>query len=106
MYLRIACARASRRFPVLFEMLGDGRLHLNGIAKLAPHLTEENAAALFERAEHKSKREIEELCAAVAPRPDVPSSLGPDPCCHHHPLPHGRRNAAASPARCVAFAAA
>ena len=41
-YLRIAAARASREHPVLLTMLADGRLHLTGIAKLAPHLTPEN----------------------------------------------------------------
>ena len=39
-YLRIAVARASREHPMLLAMLGDGRLHLSGIALLAPHLTE------------------------------------------------------------------
>jgi len=74
-YLRIACARASRRFPVLLDMLADGRLHLSAIAKLAPHLSEENAEALLVRAVHRSKRAIEELCAELAPRPDVAASL-------------------------------
>src|SRR5262245_3443648 len=41
-YRRIAAARASRRYPVLLEMLNDGRIHLSGIGKLAPHLTDEN----------------------------------------------------------------
>ena len=41
-YLRIIVARASRRFPVLLVMLADGRMHLSGIAKLAPQLTAEN----------------------------------------------------------------
>ena len=72
-YLRIAAARASREHPMLLAMLGDGRLHLTGIAKLAPHLTVENRAALLERATHRSKRQIEELIAEIAPRPDVPS---------------------------------
>jgi hypothetical protein len=74
-YLRIAAARASRRHPILLTMLGDGRLHLSGIGKLAPHLTEANCEALLARAVHKSKREIEELLAELAPKPDVPSSL-------------------------------
>ena len=38
-YLRIAVSRASRQHTVLLTMLADGRLHLTGIAKLAPHLT-------------------------------------------------------------------
>src|SRR5215510_6464738 len=57
-YLRITVARASRQHPVLLEMLGDGRLHLSGIARLAPHLTRENADALLERACGMSHREV------------------------------------------------
>ena len=41
-YLRIAVARASREHPNLLAMLEDGRLHLSGIAKIAPLLTEAN----------------------------------------------------------------
>jgi hypothetical protein len=55
-YLRIAVARASRSFPVLLAMLGDGRLHLSGIAKLAPHLDADNVEAATGRAAHMSKR--------------------------------------------------
>jgi len=62
-YLRIAAARASREHPVLLTMLGDGRLHLTAIDKLAPHLTPDNRDGLLERATHKSKRQIEELIA-------------------------------------------
>jgi len=70
-YLRIAAARAAREHPALLEMLADGRLHLTAVAKLAPHLTPENLEQLLERATHKTKREIEELVAEVAPRPDA-----------------------------------
>jgi len=72
-YLRIAAARASRRHPILLTMLADGRLHLSGIERLAPHLTDENCAAVLRRAEHRSKRQIEELVAELAPCPDVAS---------------------------------
>ena len=72
-YLRIVAARAARKHPVLLAMLADGRLHLSGIAKLAPHLTRENRDALLGRATHRSKRQIEELIAETCPRPDVPS---------------------------------
>jgi hypothetical protein len=74
-YLRIAVARASRAHPMLLTMLGDGRLHLTGIVKLAPHLTQENRDTLLERATHRSKRQIEELVAEIAPRPDVPAVM-------------------------------
>ena len=74
-YLRIAVARASRKFPLLLAMLADGRLHLSAIARLAPHLRHENADALLARAAWKSKREIERLVAELAPRPDVPGRM-------------------------------
>ena len=74
-YLRITAARAAREHPVLLQMLTDGRLHLTGIAKLAPHLTTQNRDLLLSRAVHRSKRQIEELVAELAPRPDVPGAL-------------------------------
>ncbi|MGH9460437.1 MAG: HNH endonuclease [Vicinamibacteria bacterium] len=85
-YLRITVARASREHPVLLEMLSDGRLHLSAIAKLAPCLTEANRETLLARAVGKSKRQVEELVAELAPKPDVPATmrklpereLGPD----------------------------
>src|SRR5262249_32978390 len=61
--------------PVLLEMLGDGRLHLSGIARLAPILTLENRDRLLARAVHKSKRQIEEMVAELTPRPDAPSAI-------------------------------
>ncbi len=74
-YLRISAARASREHPMLLTMLADGRLHLTAIAKLAPHLTRENRDGLLERATHRSKRQIEEQIAEIAPRPDVPAMV-------------------------------
>ncbi len=74
-YLRIAVARASREHPMVLPMLGDGRLHLSGIALLAPHLTRENRETLLRRATHRSKGQIEELIAEVAPREDVPALM-------------------------------
>jgi hypothetical protein len=75
-YLRIAAARAARAHPPLLTMLRDGRLHLTGIAKLAPHLTPENAATLLHRATHRSKAQI--LGAGRArSRPDAAWCAGP-----------------------------
>lgn len=74
-YLRIAAGRASREHPLLLEMLADGRLHLTGIGKLAPHLTRENAAVLLARAAHKTKGQILELIAEVAPQPDTRTAV-------------------------------
>ena len=72
-YLRITVARAARRHPLILTMLRDGSLHLSAVARLAPHLTTENCEALARRAAHRSKREIEELIADLAPQPDAPT---------------------------------
>ena len=74
-YFRIAAARAARKYPMLLVMLGECRLHLSGIAILAPHLTEENRERVLARAAYKSKRQIEELVAGLAPKPDVPAVM-------------------------------
>jgi 5-methylcytosine-specific restriction endonuclease McrA len=74
-YLRIAVGRASREHPSILRLLAEGRLHLSGIALLAPHLTRENCDGLLRRATHRSKREIEELVAELRPRPDAPSLI-------------------------------
>jgi hypothetical protein len=74
-YLRITTGRAARAHPMLLAMLADGRLHLSGIAKLAPHLTDENRDEVLRRACHRSKREIEVLLAELFPRPDVPTTV-------------------------------
>jgi hypothetical protein len=72
-YRRITVARAARKHEVLLAMLRDGRLHLSGIAMLAPLLTRDNRDALVERATHRSKRQIQELVAELSPRPDASS---------------------------------
>ena len=86
-YLRLAVARAARKHPVLLSMLEDGRLHLSGIAKLAPVLTEANRDELLARATHKTKRKIAELVAEVAPKPDVPSTMRKLPARREAPSP-------------------
>ncbi len=74
-YRRITVARAARKHEVLLAMLRDGRLHLTGIALLAPLLTPANRDAVLARATHRSKRQIEELVAELSPRPDAPSVM-------------------------------
>ena len=74
-YFRIRVARAAREHPVLLNMLADGRMHLSGIATLAPHLTAENRDELLKRATHRSKRQIEELIAELRRQPDVPATV-------------------------------
>jgi hypothetical protein len=74
-YRRIAIARASRLFPAILSALRDGRLHLSGLATLVPLLTPANCNELLERATHRTKRQIEELIATLAPRPDARAGI-------------------------------
>ncbi len=60
---RIQAARAARDFPVLFEALADGRLHLAAVCLLAPHLNPENLDELLAAATHRRKAEIEVFLA-------------------------------------------
>ena len=74
-YRRIAATRLSRRYPVLLKMLEDGRIHLAGIAVLKKHLTDANYEDVLDRATHKTKRELEQLVAELAPKPDVAPTI-------------------------------
>jgi hypothetical protein len=74
---RSRAARTARTFPVLFEMLAEGAIHLTGLLLLAPYLTAENHVELLARARFRTKREIERLVAEIAPRPDVPARIEP-----------------------------
>ena len=69
---RIRVARTARRFPAMYGLLADGRLHLTAVVLLAPYLTPENADELFAAATHQSKAGIEQLLAERFPRPDLP----------------------------------
>jgi len=74
-YNRIEVARTARRFPVVLDMLADGRVHLTAVRLLAPHLTADNHDDVLASARGKTKLEIQEIVARVAPRPDAPASV-------------------------------
>ena len=92
-YRRINAARLSRKFPLLLTMLADGRLHLCGIAVLSKHLTVANHEQVLARATHKTKRELEELVAELALKPDVPPSIRKRP--ERRPKPETRNASSA-----------
>jgi hypothetical protein len=96
-YKRITAARAARRFPLIFDLVASGMLHLSAVCLLAPQLRPDNAETLLRAAVHRSKREVEELVAAHFPKPDVPALVRRLPA----PAP-----APAAPAPAAALAAA
>ena len=86
-YNRIEVARAARRFPVVLDMLSDGRVHLTAVRLLAPHLTADNHADVLASARGKTKLEIQEIVARLAPRSDVPASVRRVPAARPEPSP-------------------
>jgi len=72
---RIDVARACRRFPVILERLASGALSLATVRMLRPHLTPENHEAVLAEASGRSRQDVLELIARLAPRPDVPSTV-------------------------------
>jgi len=74
-YGRITAARAIRRFPILLTLIDEGALSLTTVGLLSAHLTDDNHASLLDAAQHKSKREVERLVAALHPQPDIASSV-------------------------------
>lgn len=72
-YGRIEAARAARKFPIVLELLADGSMTLTAVCLLARHLTPENHFKLLGAAKHKSKRDVEQQIAALAPKAPVPT---------------------------------
>src|SRR6187401_3004616 len=70
---RIDAARAARRFPMVLDLLASGALSLATVRLLRPHLTAENHVAVLTRAQGRSRPDVLELIAELAPRPDTPS---------------------------------
>jgi len=58
-YRRIQAARTARRFPRLYTLIAEARLHLAAVCQLAPHLSEENFEELVAAATGRSKAELE-----------------------------------------------
>lgn len=74
-YNRIEAARAARAFPVVLDRLADGSVTLTTIRLLAPHLTAANHDLLLREATHRTKEQVLELIARIAPRPNVAPSI-------------------------------
>ena len=72
---RIDAARVARRFPMVLDLLASGALSLATVRLLRPHLTEENHLAVLTRASGRSRQDVLELIAELAPRPDVAPSV-------------------------------
>ncbi len=76
-YKRTRAARLARRFPVILDMIADGRLHLSGLVLLAPRYMEQDFPKLLEASSHKTRAEMETMLAYRFPQPDAPTMILP-----------------------------
>jgi 5-methylcytosine-specific restriction endonuclease McrA len=74
-FRRINASRLVRRFPSLLRHIESGAVHLSTLVLLRDHLAESNLEELVAATSGQTRREVEELLARRAPRPDVPSKI-------------------------------
>lgn len=74
-FRRIDAARLAKRFPMLARAIERGDVNLETLVLVRDHLAEANVYEIVAAVSQKSKREVEEIMARPAPRPDVPSSI-------------------------------
>jgi hypothetical protein len=74
-FRRLTAARLVQRFPALLDAVAYGRIHLCNLVRLRDFFTEGNVEELLSAASGKSKREVDELLARLAPKPDVKPSI-------------------------------
>ena len=72
---RITAARVARRFPIVFELLDQRRVHLTAICLLRDHLTIDNHRELFNEAAGRTKWQVQELIARRFPQAAVKSGV-------------------------------
>jgi hypothetical protein len=79
-YKRIQAARAARRYPLIFDLVASGRLHLAAVTLLAPYLAPSNHRDLLNAAVCLTKRDVERLVAHRFPSQTAPSFVRRCPC--------------------------
>ncbi len=75
----LAAARVARKYPIVLDLLREGRIHVTTLSMLQTHLKDSNHADLLLEACGKSKAEVELLIRSRLPRTDVADSIRPVP---------------------------
>ncbi len=76
-FRRVSAARLMQKFPLLYDVVASGELHLTGLLQVGPHLTPENIAEVLARSKHRTKKEIAKLVRELSPLPSVPARIEP-----------------------------
>ncbi len=72
---RCIAAQLVRRFPSLYGAIERNEVHLSALCLLREHLTPDNLDELLAACRGRSTRQVEELLARRAPRPERPATL-------------------------------
>ena len=72
---RLNAVRLARRFPRLLASIERGAVKLETLVLVRDHLTEESFDEVLAAVSGKGKREVAEILARRAPRPDAPSMM-------------------------------
>ena len=88
-FYRITAARMAAQFPLIFGLLAKREVFLTTLPLIRDYLSPDNHQELLEAIRGKSKPQILELLATMAPRPDARS--------HIRKLPTTPRSVAAGP---------
>jgi hypothetical protein len=96
-FRRLRAARLTRRFPILLPALAERRVTLSNVVLMHDHFTEENVAGLLGRMEGKTKLEVKELIAELAPKPDVLPTVTPVGVCQRKLVPDGNEPVSPDP---------
>jgi hypothetical protein len=60
---------------MILTKIAEGSRHLTSVRLLAPHLRPDDYRELLDEASGKTKQEVKEQVAALAPRPDIPMTV-------------------------------
>jgi 5-methylcytosine-specific restriction endonuclease McrA len=74
-FRRTTAARLLRRFPLVAEYLGDGRLNLTTLVELRDVLDEAHLVEILDRAAGRTEEQVRELVAALRPQAAPPDLL-------------------------------
>jgi hypothetical protein len=111
-FYRYRAARLLRRCPAVAGYLEDGRICLSAVPSLDDVITAENATSVLDRASDKTRQQILELVAELAPRPAPVTSVIraipalPEPAASESAVPAETGAGAIGPEASMAFVAA
>jgi hypothetical protein len=74
-FRHIAAARIARNFPQIIALIASGEIHLSALALIRNLLTPDSFDTIISAVKRKTKREVQDFIAQVAPKENVPTTI-------------------------------